>query len=158
VSDAYKLDNVDRRILSLLQRQADLPLDRIAEKVDASKTTVWNRVKAMQAAGLIRGRVTLLDPNKVGIAETFFVQISTSEHSDQWLKDFTRAISNMPEIMEAHRLAGTIDYLLKVQVANTREFDAFYKRLVERVKMNDVTSSLSMETLKYETALPLGES
>jgi len=150
-----KIDSVDVEILQLLQQQVDMPLEKLAEKISASRTTVWNRIQVLQSAGVIVGKVALLDPVKAGLSETFYVTIRTRHHDDQWLTKFSKAVSQLPEIMEAHRLAGEADYLLKVQVADTRQYDAFYKRLTALVDLEDVTSSLSMETLKYKTALPL---
>ena len=149
------LDEEDRKILRLLQKDATEPLDRIAVRVGLSKTAVWNRIQRLQEAGVIERQAAILDPAKAGLAETFFVTIRTSEHSAEWLGQLQAVIRDLPEILEAHRLAGHIDYILKVQVATTQDFDAFYKRLVGRIRLFDVTSSLSMETLKRETALPV---
>lgn len=152
---SIKLDSVDLEILRVLQQHVDVPLEKLASRVGASRTTVWNRIQTLQTAGVITRRVALVDPIKAGLAETFYVTIRTRHHDQQWLDRFSQAVANMPEIMEAHRLAGEADYLLKVQVSSTREYDAFYKRLIAEVDLEDVTSSLSMETLKYKTELPL---
>lgn len=152
-----KLDSVDLQILRILQQNVDVPLEKLADKVGASRTTVWNRIQTLQSAGVITRRVALVDPVKAGLAETFYVTIRTRNHDQQWLDRFSRAITELPEIMEAHRLAGEVDYLLKVLVASTQDYDGFYKRLIAKVELDDVTSSLSMETLKYETALPLND-
>jgi Lrp/AsnC family transcriptional regulator len=138
-----------------LQTEANLPLDQIASKVNASRTAVWNRIKKFEASGLIIRYQTLLDPELAGLGQTFFVMVSTNQHDKEWLDRFSAAVSDMPEIVEAHRLAGEIDYILKVQVASARDYDEFYRRLIERLSIYKVTSQLSMETLKTSAPLPL---
>ncbi|MEO1092619.1 MAG: Lrp/AsnC family transcriptional regulator [Pseudomonadota bacterium] len=145
------LDDTDRDLLRLLQKDATVSYERLGQRLALSKTAVWNRVQRLQRDGYIRRQVALLDAEKLGLAETVFVAVRTSQHSADWLEKFTTAIAEMPEITEAHRLTGEIDYLLKVRVASTRAFDAFYKRLIQRIDLFNVTSSLSMETLKETT-------
>ena len=152
---AVAMDEADYAILRILQVDATLPLGRLAEKVSLSKTAVWNRIQRLHATGVIRRQVVVVDPQKVGITETFFVAVRTNNHNAQWFQKFIKVISGFPEITEAHRMAGQIDYLLKVQVRSTREFDFFYKNLVKEIDLFDVNSSLSMEVLKNETALQL---
>ena len=149
------LGETDRKILRLLQQDSTKSLDQIAKKVGISKTALWNRIQRLQQDKVIIRQAAFVDPNRVGLEEIFFVVIKTSQHDADWLKQFYLAVKVMPEIMEAHRLAGDMDYILKVQVASTRAYDEFYKRLVAKVSMNSVTACLSMETLKHETALPL---
>lgn len=149
------LDDTDLAILRRLQLDAAQPLERLAKHVNMSKTAVWNRVQRLQKAGTILRHAALVNPDHVGIAETFFIAVRTNQHNAEWLQTFNGIVQETPEIMEAHRLAGENDYLLKVQVRSTREFDEFYKRLVSRIDLYNVTSSLSMETLKRETALPI---
>ena len=150
-SDA--LDDLDRKILRCLQQDTSRSLEELAKIVGASKTPVWNRVRKLQAAGIIDRQVAILNADKIGLNDTFFVAIRTSQHDEDWLKAFTRTVHEMPEIQEAHRLAGEIDYLLKVRVANTRDFDTFYKSFIGRINLFNVTSSLSMETIKSTTML-----
>jgi Lrp/AsnC family transcriptional regulator len=152
---APPLDEEDRQILRLLQVDSTRPLDRVAAKVGLSKTTVWNRIQRMYASGVILRQAVIVDPQKIGLAETFFVTIRTNRHNDEWWKQFLAVIYEFPEIIEAHRMAGHIDYLLKVQVQSTGAFDQFYKRLVAKIDLHDVTSNLSMEIMKHETALPI---
>ncbi len=154
---ASSLDQADIRILRLLQVDAAQPLERLAAKVGLSKTAVWNRIQRLQQDGVIVRQAAVVDAHKVGLAETFFVAIKTARHNAAWFESLQAIVAELPEITEAHRLAGDIDYLLKVQVASTRDFDDFYKRLVSRIDLFDVTSRLSMEVLKHETALPLGD-
>lgn len=149
------LDETDRAILRALQLDASQSMDRVAQKVGISKTSVWNRVQRLQRERVILRQTVILDPARAGIPETFFISVRTDQHNAQWLDEFSRLIESMPEVLEAHRLAGNIDYLLKVQVPSTRAFDAFYKKLVASIHLFDVSSSLSMEVLKHETALPV---
>lgn len=147
------LDQDDRAILSVVQKDATRSMERIATTVGLSKTTVWNRLQRMIQNGTILRQAAILDPRKVGLKETFFVSIRTSRHDAEWTTDFKAAIDEMPEITEAHRLAGTLDYLLKVQVPSTEAFDVFYKSLVSRIAIYDVSSSLSMEQMKRSLEL-----
>jgi len=149
------IDDLDRNILSLLQQDATLPLDEIARRVGASKTPVWNRIRKMRASGLIRAEVAILDPDKLGLETCFFVLIRTSQHDTEWLDRFLKAVQARPEVVEAHRLAGEIDYILKVRVPNARAYDAFYRALIKEVSIFNVTSVLSMEEIKSTTALPV---
>ena len=153
--ETVPLDDLDRRILSVVQEDASLSIERIAALVGSSKSPVWNRMRRLRERGVIAREVAVLDPAAVGRDEVFFVAVRTSRHEADWLERFARAVRAMPEIEDAHRLAGETDYLLKVRVADTRAFDAFYKRLVAEVSMDSVTSSLSMETLKSTTAIAL---
>jgi len=146
-------DELDRKILRLLQEDCDISLDALAKEVGSSKTPVWNRIKKMRKNGVIRRQVALVDPKAIGLGETFFVAIHTSKHDEAWLKTFTDAVLALPEILEVHRLTGDIDYLLKVQVSSTADFDRVYKALISRISLFNVTSSLSMETIKSTTAL-----
>lgn len=152
---AASLDDLDRKILSLLQQDSSLSLDEIARRLGASKTPVWNRIRKMREAKIILGEVALLDPDKLGLESCFFVLIRTSEHDEAWLARFLEVVKRRPEVLEAHRLAGDIDYILKVRVANARAFDAFYQSLIREVSIFNVTSSLSMEEIKYTTAMPI---
>ena len=150
-----RLDETDRKILSLLQEDATLSLDDIAARVGASKTPVWNRIRKLREAGVIRAQVALLDPDALGLDACFFVLIRTSEHEADWQRKFLQTLRERPEVLEAHRLAGDIDYILKVRVKNARAYDAFYQALIAQVKIHNVTALLSMEEIKSTTALPL---
>lgn len=151
----FRLDEVDRKILSLLQEDASLSLDQIADRVGASKTPVWNRIRKLREAGVIRRQVAILDPEALGLEACFFVLIRTSEHDKTWAARFLKALRERPEVIEAHRLAGDIDYILKVQVRNARAYDRFYQSLIGEVKIHNVTALLSMEEIKATTALPI---
>jgi Lrp/AsnC family transcriptional regulator len=152
---SVRLDEIDRKILAELQRDASQSLDDIAKTVGSSKTPVWNRIRKMKEAGVIGQTTVLLDPEALGFEACFFVLIRTSEHEANWQKDFLRALQARPEVLEAHRLAGDIDYILKVQVKNARAYDAFYQALISEVRIHNVTALLSMEVIKSTTMLPL---
>ncbi len=150
-----RLDDLDRKILSELQRDAAQSLDDIAREVGSSKTPVWNRIRKMREAGVIRQQTVLLDAEALGFEACFFVLIRTSEHEADWQARFLKALKDRPEVQEAHRLAGDIDYILKVRVKNARAYDAFYQALISEVKVHNVTALLSMEEIKAGVALPL---
>ncbi|MFV0383417.1 Lrp/AsnC family transcriptional regulator [Paracoccus sp. (in: a-proteobacteria)] len=154
---SVRLDDVDRKILFLLQQDASLSLDQIADRVGASKTPVWNRIRKLREAGVIRRQVAILDPEALGLEACFFVLIRTSEHDKDWAARFLKALRDRPEVVEAHRLAGDIDYILKVQVRNARAYDRFYQSLIAEVKIHNVTALLSMEEIKATSALPIFE-
>ena len=150
-----RLDELDRKILAELQRDAAQTLDEIAVKVGSSKTPVWNRIRKMREGGVIGPTTVILDPDALGLEACFFVLIRTSEHEVEWQKRFLRTLRERPEVLEAHRLAGDIDYILKVRVKNARAYDQFYQALISEVKIHNVTALLSMEEIKATTVLPL---
>jgi len=150
-----RIDELDRKILGEMQRDAGQSLDEIARAVGSSKTPVWNRIRKMREAGVIRQQTVLLDPEALGLEACFFVLIRTSEHDADWQAKFLETLQKRPEVMEAHRLAGDIDYILKVRVSNARAYDVFYQALIAEVKIHTVTALLSMEEIKSTTMLPL---
>ena len=152
---AVRLDVVDRKILSELQKDASRSLDEIAKIIGASKTPVWNRIKKMRAAGVIKRTTIELDAEALGFEACFFVLIRTSEHEADWQSRFINALKNRPEVLEAHRLAGEIDYILKVLVPNAKAYDTFYQALIADVRVFNVTALLSMEELKSGSGLNL---
>ncbi len=152
---AFRLDDTDRKILRELQADAGRSLDELAQAVGSSKTPVWNRVRKMREAGIIKQNTVLLDAEALGFEATFFVLIRTSEHEAEWQRKFLAALRARPEVQEAHRLAGDIDYILKVRVKNARAYDTFYQALISEVRIYNVTALLSMEEIKSTVALPL---
>jgi Lrp/AsnC family transcriptional regulator len=152
---AVRIDDVDRKILAELQRDAAQSLDDIARKVGSSKTPVWNRIRKLRESGVIMRQTVLLDSEALGFEACFFVLIRTSEHEAEWQAAFLKALQDRPEVQEAHRLAGDIDYILKVRVRNARAYDAFYQALISEVRVFNVTALLSMEEIKSTTMLPL---
>ena len=152
---AARLDEMDRKILAELQEDAAQSLDEIARKVGSSKTPVWTRIRRMKEAGVILRQTALLDAEALGLEACFFVLIRTSEHEAEWQRRFPQVLRDRPEVLEAHRLAGDIDYILKVRVANARAYDTFYQALISEVRIYNVTALLSMEEIKATTVLPL---
>ena len=150
-----RLDDLDRRILRELQRDSGQSLEQIARRVGSSKTPVWNRTRKMREAGIIERETVILDAEALGFEACFFVLIRTAEHESAWQDQFLEAVRARPEVLEAHRLAGDIDYILKVRVKNARAYDAFYQALIGQVKVHNVTALLSMEEIKATTELPL---
>lgn len=149
------LDAVDRRILRELQADATVPIADLAERVGLTQTPCWKRVKRLTDAGVITRRVALLDPEKLDLGLAVFVSVRTSRHDQEWLDLFASAASAMPEVVEFYRLSGDTDYLLKVRVKDIAAYDAFYRRLIARAPLADVSSAFAMEQIKSTTALPV---
>lgn len=149
------MDSTDRQILSLLQRDATLSTAAIAEQVGLSPTPCWRRIQNLEKAGVLRGRVALLDRKQLDLNVDVFVEIKTDRHTPEWLETFTRAIDELDEVVECYRMSGEVDYLLRVAVGDIEAYDAFYKRLIERVEVANISSYFSMERMKYTTELPL---
>ena len=152
---AVRLDDMDRKILAALQEDASQSLDEIARRVGSSKTPVWNRIRRMKEAGVILRTTALLDAEALGLEACFFVLVRTSEHEADWQRRFLDVLRRRPEVLEAHRLAGDIDYILKVRVKNARAYDTFYQALISEVRIYNVTALLSMEEIKATTVLPV---
>jgi len=150
-----KIDHIDRSILDALQRDASLSLDSLGEKVGLSRNATWRRMRMLEEAGVIRGRVAILNPDKLDLRLSVFIQIRTNRHDRNWLGDFAKATRDMPEILAAYRMTGDLDYLVHARVADMAAYDAFYQRLIRKVEMSDVAASFVMEELKETTALPL---
>lgn len=152
---SVRIDATDRKILGELQRDASQSLDEIAQKIGSSKTPVWNRIRKLREAGVIGQQTVILDAEALGFEACFFVLIRTSEHEASWQAAFLKALRDRPEVQEAHRLAGDIDYILKVRVRNARAYDEFYQALISEVRVYNVTALLSMEEIKSSPMLPL---
>lgn len=152
---SVRLDDMDRKILAALQEDASLSLDEIARRVGSSKTPVWNRIRRMKEGGVILRTTALLDAEALGLEACFFVLVRTSEHEADWQRRFLDVLRRRPEVLEAHRLAGDIDYILKVRVKNARAYDTFYQALISEVRIYNVTALLSMEEIKATTILPV---
>ncbi|CAL8969981.1 DNA-binding transcriptional activator DecR [Rhodoplanes serenus] len=150
-----KVDAVDRRILAVLQRDAGITLAALAKQVHLSQTPCWKRIQRLEAEGVITGRVALVSPEKIGLGLTVFVSIEARDHSKDWLDAFAAAVSAMPEVMDLYRMAGDVDYMLRVVVADMTAYDAFYKRLIAAVPLKNVTSRFAMERIKSSTAYPV---
>jgi len=151
----FSIDDKDRKILQILQTDAMVPVAEIASQVGLSTTPCWRRIQKLEEEGYIRKRVALLDRAKLNVGVTVFVAVKATRHAVDWLDGFKRAIENIPEVIEAYRLSGEIDYLLKVVVPDIAAYDGVYKRMIECVEFADVSSSFAMEDMKFTTVLPL---
>ncbi|MBV9981864.1 Lrp/AsnC family transcriptional regulator [Bradyrhizobium sp.] len=150
-----RIDAIDRKILGVLQEDASLSVVEIGERVGLSATPCWKRIQKLEAEGIITGKVVLVDQNRIGLGLSVFVSVESSDHSDEWLKKFATAVSAMPEVMEFYRMAGDVDYMLRVVVADMPSYDIFYKKLIGAVALKNVTSRFAMEKIKSVTALPV---
>jgi Lrp/AsnC family transcriptional regulator len=148
-------DSTDRRILNILQNDGEAPVADIAERVGLSTSPCWRRIKRMEETGLIAKRVVLVDRRLANVPMTIFVSVRAPRHSIDWSEAFRQAISEFPEIVEAFRLAGDTDYLLRVVVPSIEVYDQVYKRLIAKLEFRSVSASISMEELKFTTAVPL---
>ncbi len=149
------LDEMDVRILALLQEDCTRPVAEIGKEVGLSTTPCWRRIQKLEESGVIKRRVAVLEPEKVNAAVTVFVSIKTDKHSSAWLEKFHAAVDDFPEVIEFYRMSGEVDYLLRVVVPDIRAYDDFYKKLIARIEIAKVSSAFAMEQLKYTTALPL---
>ena len=149
------VDRLDRKILQILQEDATVPVAEIGRRVGLSTTPCWRRIQKLEEEGVIQRRVALLDPKKINVKVTAFIAITTSQHNEEWLKRFAEVIRELPEVVEFYRMAGQVDYLLRVVVPDIEAYDGFYKRLIARIEISDVSSSFAMEQIKFTTAMPL---
>jgi Lrp/AsnC family transcriptional regulator len=150
-----KMDLTDRKILSLLQGDASLSVAEIGSRVGLSSTPCWKRIQRLEADGVIQRRVALVDQDKIGLGITVFVSIETGDHSQDWLAKFADMVGAMPEVMEFYRMAGDVDYMLRVVVPDIQGYDTFYKKLIASIPLKNVTSRFAMEKIKATTALPI---
>jgi Lrp/AsnC family transcriptional regulator len=149
------MDTIDRKILGVLQDNAALSVAEIGQRVGLSSTPCWKRIQRLEADGVIQKRVALVDQDKVGLGVSVFVSIETGDHSQEWLTRFAEVVGAMPEVMEFYRMAGDVDYMLRVVVSDIQGYDAFYKRLIGSVPLTNVTSRFAMEKIKSTTMLPI---
>ncbi|MEI2386540.1 Lrp/AsnC family transcriptional regulator [Breoghania sp. JC706] len=149
------IDKVDRRILSILQTDATVPVAEIGRRVGLSTTPCWRRIQKLEEDGVIRKRVALLDAAKINAKVTAFVSITTNQHTDDWLKKFADVIREFPEVVEFYRMAGSVDYLLRVVVPDIEAYDVFYKKLIAKIDIADVSTTFAMEQIKNTSELPL---
>ena len=151
------MDAIDRKILAVLQDDAALSVAEIGSRVGLSSTPCWKRIQRLESEGIILKRVALVDQDRIGLGISVFVSIETGDHSQEWLDRFAKTVTDMPEVMEFYRMAGDVDYMLRVVVPDIAGYDAFYKRLIAAVPLKNVTSRFAMEKIKSTTALPLPE-
>ncbi|WP_182084857.1 Lrp/AsnC family transcriptional regulator [Aureimonas sp. ME7] len=149
------MDRLDKKILRLLQENSTLAVADVAKRVGLSTTPCWRRIQKLEEEGVIVRRVAVLDPVKVNASVTVFVSIRTNSHSTEWLKRFSEVVHEFPEVIEFYRMSGDVDYLLRVVVPDIAAYDAFYKRMIARIEIRDVSSAFAMEQIKYTTELPL---
>jgi Lrp/AsnC family transcriptional regulator len=151
------MDSIDRKILTALQADATISIAELADKVGLSQTPCWKRIQRLEQQGVILGRVALVSPEKIGLGLTVLVEVQIPDHSVHWLDRFARAITAMPEVIEFYRMAGDVDYLLRVVVADMADYDRFYKKLIEEFQLKNVTSRFAMERIKSTTAFRVPE-
>lgn len=151
------MDQIDRKILTVLQADANISIAELADRVGLSQTPCWKRIQKLEQTGVILKRVALVAPEKIGLGLTVFVQIETSDHSGPWLEKFAQTVASMPEVMEFYRMAGDVDYMLRVVVADMAAYDTFYKKLIETIPLKNVTSRFAMERIKATTAYKVPE-
>ncbi|MEP1143213.1 MAG: Lrp/AsnC family transcriptional regulator [Henriciella sp.] len=149
------MDDTDRQILKVLQSDATASLETIAERLSVSVNTCWRRVKRLEEDGIILSRVAICDPEQLGLGQTVFVAVKTSDHSSAWLKTFAKTVKAIPEVVEFYRMAGDVDYLLKVAVGSVSDYDGVYKSLISKIEVEDVSATFAMECLKNTTELPI---
>ena len=149
------MDAIDRKILAVLQQDASLSVAEIGDRVGLSSTPCWKRIQRLEADGVILRRVALVDQNKIGLGISVFVSVESADHSDAWLRKFAEAVSAMPEVMEFYRMAGDVDYMLRVVVPDIQGWDRLYKRMIAAIPLKNVTSRFAMEKIKSTTILPL---
>jgi Lrp/AsnC family transcriptional regulator len=149
------MDATDLKILAILQEDASLPVAEVAKRVNLSQTPCWRRIQRLEESGVIARRVALADPETIGFGLSVFVEIETGDHSAAWLERFAAAIVGMPEVMEVYRMAGDVDYLLRIAVSSMGDYDTFYRKLIAAVPLKNVTSRFAMERVKFTTAYPV---
>jgi len=149
------MNDIDKKILSILQVNADIPIAELSKKVNLSATPCWARINKLYKQGYIKKKVVVVDRKKINLSVIAFVQVRTKQHSTEWLKKFIKAVSEMDEVIELYRLSGTVDYIFKVLVPSIEKYNEFYKKLTDKIDFFEVTSSFSMEEIKQTSNLPL---
>jgi Lrp/AsnC family transcriptional regulator len=149
------MDRIDCKILVALQEDADLPVAEVAQRAGLSPSPCWRRIQKLHETGVIRRRVALVDPDKLNIGVTVFVSIRTNCHNAEWSQQFCDGVSRIQEVVEFYRLAGQVDYLMKIVVPSISAYDRIYNKIIKIATIYDVSSSFSMETIKYTTAMPV---
>jgi Lrp/AsnC family transcriptional regulator len=149
------MDKLDRKILELLQKDGGLTAAELAERIGLSKAPCWRRIKRLEEEGVIQQTVALLNARSLNLGTTVFVTLKTANHSEAWFERFVKAVRDIPEVVEIHRMSGDVDYLMRIVVPDIDAYDLVYKRLIATVEFKDVSASFSLETIKYTTALPL---
>ena len=151
---AYKSDYIDQKILEILQIDSSLSMDEISEKVNLSRNACWRRIRRMENDGFIKGCVALIDPGSINLGLSVFVMIRINSHDTDWAEKFENVVLNFPEIIGAHRMAGDLDYILRVRVKDVKDYDRFYQSLICKISISDISASFVMDDIKDTTALP----
>jgi len=149
------MDKLDKKILEQLQKNGSLTAAELADRIGLSKAPCWRRIKRLEEEGIIKQTVALLDARSLNLGTTVFVTLKTGNHSEAWFDKFVKAVRDIPEVTEIHRMSGDVDYLMRIVVPDIDAYDVVYKRLIASVEFQDVSASFALETIKYTTALPL---
>lgn len=152
---AHEIDTTDRRLLAELQRDSTLTVDQLSERLNLSRNACWRRVRILEEQGVIRGRVALVDAERLGLGLSVFILVRTSHHNPDWLRRFREAVVSLPEIIGVYRMSGDLDYVLRARVADVKAYDRLYQRLIAKVPLDDVSASFVMEEIKETTAVPV---
>jgi Lrp/AsnC family transcriptional regulator len=150
-----QIDAIDRRLLAELQLDGTLSADQLAGRIGLSRNACWRRLKRLEEERVIRGRVALVDAEKLGVGQTVFIMVRTSNHDPDWLTRFRDAVTSLPEIVGVYRMSGDLDYILKARVADVRAYDRLYQRLIAKVPLSDVSASFVMEEIRETTIVPV---
>lgn len=150
-----KLDEIDFKILAELQRDSAQSQRALSERVGMSQNACWRRLKSLEASGVIRNRTVVLDRAQLGVGLIVFVMVKTRHHSANWLQHFRRQVSAIPEVIDFFRIGGEYDYLLKIATRDMASYDRVYKRLIEGVELETVTSYFSMEAIEEQRPIQL---
>lgn len=149
------IDETDRQILRHLQHDATTSLETLADQLSVSVNTCWRRVRRLEENGVLKARVAICDPDRLGLGQTVFVAIRTRDHSAKWLELFAKTVTQIPEVVEFYRMAGDVDYLLKIIVGSVADYDRVYKSLIKQIEIEDVSATFAMECLKNTTEIPI---
>lgn len=150
-----RIDNFDRKILKILQADASQPIEAVAERIGLSRNACWRRIRVLEEAGVIRGRIALVDPDKVGAGLSAFIMIRTNRHEPEWIETFNRAVQDIPEIVGVYRTSGDIDYIARVRVSDMAGYDRLYQSLIRKVSLSDVSATFVMEDIKETHSVPV---
>ena len=150
----YYLDEIDRKILNILQFDSSLSMDEISEKINLSRNACWRRIRRMEEENIIKARVALINPSSINLGLLIFVMIRTNSHDIDWEVKFEKVVTTFPEIIGAHRMAGDLDYILRVRVKDVKDYDKFYQNLISKISISDISASFVMDDMKDTTALP----
>tara|TARA_B110001450_G_scaffold110413_1_gene104238 strand:- start:402 stop:890 length:489 start_codon:yes stop_codon:yes gene_type:complete len=147
-------DEIDRKILDIIQSDSSYSMDEISEFVNLSRNACWRRIRRMEEAGIIKARVALVEPSSINLGLSAFVMIRTNSHDTSWAEKFDKVVKCFPEIIGAHRMAGDLDYILRVRVRDVKDYDNFYQTLISKISISDISASFVMDDIKDTTALP----